>query len=72
MPLLGQFGLGGMFMMIDVALYLRTENPMVALLAMVAEGAAIGFLLPSFFAPLTAIFLAVGIAGSIFNVIRNR
>ena len=61
-----------MFVAIDIALYLKTENPLVSLLLMVAEGAGIGFLLPAFFLPLTAIFLAVGIAGSIFNVIRTR
>jgi hypothetical protein len=69
---LGNFGFGIMFAAIDVAIYLKTENPLTALLLMVAEGAVLGVFLPTFFLPLAAIFMTIGLAGSIYQIIRTR
>lgn len=64
----------GMIMaVIAVALYLKSENPMVPLVIMLIGGGIFGtFILPGFFMPLSAILLVLGVAGGIYQVARER
>jgi hypothetical protein len=70
---LGSFGFGLMFAAVDIALYHKTENVWLGgIIPMVLEGAVFGILLPQFFLPLSAIFLSVALAASVYNVVRDR
>ncbi len=68
---IGNFGVGLIFSAIAIALYLNNENPMSALLVFLIMGGIFTVILPALFLPLGAIFLAIGIAGSLYQAIRG-
>lgn len=69
---LGNMGAGFIFAAIAVALYLNNENPMSALLVFLIMGGIFTGILPALFLPIGAIFLAIGVAGSLYQLLRDR